>query len=246
MEWFDNSEFWELTYPFMFPDNRIEKAEDDVLFVLRLTGSVSGDVLDLCCGPGRFSIPLARMGFNVTGVDTTGFLLNIARNRASIENVRVNWVQENMRHFSRPDSFDLILSMFTSFGYFTDHRDNMKVLHNARESLRNGGKLVIELMGKETLASIFNAVTDEETEDGLLLIQRHRIEEGWKRIRNDWLLIDGTSIIGRWKFSHWVYSAFELTDMLIEAGFLDVDIYGNLEGAPYDSQSGRLVAIATA
>jgi len=47
----------------------------------------------------------------------------------------------------------------------------------------------METIGKETLASIFNQVTDEETDEGLLLIQRHRIEDGWNRIENDWLLI---------------------------------------------------------
>ena len=77
-------------------------------------------------------------------------------------------------------------------------------------------------MGKETLASIFNQVTDEETDEGLLLIQRHRIEDGWNRIENDWLLIDDGSVLGRCKFSHWIYSAAEIKNMLLDAGFPNV------------------------
>ncbi len=246
MEWFEHDDFWEMTYPFMFPETRIEKAEEDILSVLSLCGIEKGDVLDLCCGPGRFSIPLARMGYSVTGVDATDFLLNIARNRASIENVEVEWIKEDMRRFLRSRSYDLVMNMFTSFGYFQDHSDNMIVLENVNESLRQGGKFVIEVMGKETLASIFQPVTDTETDEGLLLIQRHTIESGWNRIANDWLLIDNDSVLGRWKFSHWVYSAAELKNMLQEAGFSNLEVYGNLEGSPYNSESGRLVAVATA
>lgn len=245
MEWFEKSDFWELTYPFMFPETRIDKAEQDVLSVLNLSGINEGHILDLCCGPGRFSVPLARMGFSVTGVDSTAFLLDIARNRASVEEVEIELVHEDMRVFCRPGAYDLALSMFTSFGYFKEHSDNMKVLVNLNESLRQDGKLVIEIMGKETLASIFHPVTDEETDEGLLLIQRHRIDDGWNRIGNDWLLIENEKILGRWKFSHWIYSATELKRMLEEAGFSNVDIYGNLEGGPYNSESGRLIAVAT-
>jgi len=246
VEWFENTEFWELTYPFMFPETRIEKAEEDILSILQLTGRNECDVLDLCCGPGRFSIPLARMGFNVTGVDSTHFLLSIAGNRASIEGVHIEWIEEDMRRFKKQDSFDLALNMFTSFGYFTEHSDNMKVLSNVRDSLRGNGRFVLEVMGKETLASIFHSVTDEENEEGQLLIQRHRIIDDWSRIENDWLLIENDDIIARWNFSHWVYSASELTDMLLKAGFLNVDIYGSLDGAEYDSNSSRLIAVATA
>ena len=245
MEWFEHTDFWELTYPFMFPETRIEKAEEDVHSLLKLAGLGKGDVLDLCCGPGRFAIPLARMGFSVTGVDATGYLLDIARNRASLENVEVEWIKEDMRRFRRPGSYDLVLNMFTSFGYFQDHSDNMKVLENINESLRQGGKFVMEIMGKETLASIFHPVTDSETDEGLLLIQRHRIDDGWNRIENDWLLIDNDDIRGRWKFSHWIYSATELKSMLTEAGFSKVVIYGDLEGAPYNTESGRLIALST-
>ncbi len=245
MEWFEHGDFWELTYPFMFPETRIDKAEEDVLSLLKLAGTENGDVLDLCCGPGRFAVPLARMGYHVTGVDATGFLLDIARNRASLEDVKVEWVKEDMRRFRRTGSFDLVLNMFTSFGYFHDHSDNMTVLKNVNESLRQGGKFLIEIMGKETLASIFHTVTDCETDEGLLLIQRHRIEDGWNRIYNDWLLINNDRLLGRWKFSHWVYSAAELKDMLLDAGFSNVQIYGNLEGEPYNSESGRLIAVST-
>lgn len=246
MDWFLRSDFWELTYPLMFPSTRIEKAEDDIASVLRLSGVHEGCVLDLCCGPGRFSIPLARMGFSVTALDSTEFLMDIARNRAAIEKLDVEWVLCDMREFIRSSSFDLVINMFTSFGYFHEHAENMRVLINARRSLRPGGKMVIETMGKEVLAAIFRPVTCDETDDGHLLVQKHSISSDWSRIENDWLLLQDDRLLGRWNFSHWVYSGVELRDMMLEAGFSEVSLYGDLKGVPYDSEASRLVAVATA
>ena len=244
MDWYLRSDFWEMTYPLMFPSKRIEKAEEEVSAVLHLAGLRSGNILDLCCGPGRFAIPLARMGFSVTAVDSTGFLLDIARNRARIEDLNLEWINCDMREFVRPSSFDLVMNMFTSFGYFPEHDENMKVLLNARKSIAPGGSMLIETMGKEVLASIFRAVTTDETEEGHLLVQKHSIAPDWSRIENDWMLLKDDELLGRWKFSHWIYSGMELRGMLLEAGFSRVRIFGDLEGSPYDEQASRLVALA--
>lgn len=246
MEWFEEESFWRELYPFMFPDSRMEKAEEVSDSLIELTGITEGNVLDLCCGPGRFSIAMAKRGFTVTGVDRTEYLLSMARRRASLEDLSIEWVLEDMRSFIRPDSFDLTLCMFTSFGYFGKHEENMKVLHNVRDSLRQGGKLVLELMGKEVLASIFSSISTDELENGTLLVQKHRIEDGWRRIHNKWLIIEDDRVKNRWEFSHWVYSAAELEDMLQTAEFSEMQIYGNIHGIPYDSEASRLVVIASA
>jgi len=245
MDWFLRDDFWELTYPFMFPSSRVEKAEADSDALLRLTSTESGSsVLDLCCGPGRFSVPLARRGLMVTGIDTSGFLLDIARNRVRAEDLDVELLNLDMREKVRPGGFDLVVNMFTSFGYFEDCDENMKVLVNARESLRPGGRMLLETMGKETLASIFLPATCDQTEEGHLLVQRHGISDDWTRIENDWILIHGDRLLGRWSFSHWIYSGAELRDMMLDAGFSEVRLFGDLDGSPYGPDSSRLVVMA--
>jgi SAM-dependent methyltransferase len=244
MEWFEDDRFWELTYPFMFPDDRMERAEEQADALLYLAGINRGEVLDLCCGPGRYSMAMARRGFAVTGVDRTSMLLDTARSLAAIQGLDIEWVQSDMRDFIRPGSFDLALSMFTSFGYFESHDDNLKVLRNLHDSLRPGGRLLLETMGKEILASIFRPVTTEELEDGSLLIERHTIEHGWKRISNDWLIIREDALEGRFRFSHWIYSAVEIEEMMIAAGFDFVAVHGDLDGSPYNDQARRLVIVA--
>jgi 2-polyprenyl-3-methyl-5-hydroxy-6-metoxy-1,4-benzoquinol methylase len=53
----------------MFSDERFAATPDEVSRIPALTQCTGGSVLDLCCGPGRHSIELARRGFKVTGVD---------------------------------------------------------------------------------------------------------------------------------------------------------------------------------
>src|SRR5579871_2600441 len=120
MEWFENEDFWRSFYGYMFSAERFAAAPDEVARILALTKCSGGNMLDLCCGPGRHSVEFARSGFQVTGVDKSTFLLEKAREHASKAGVSIEWVQEDMRNFVRPESFDLACSMFTSFGYFTD------------------------------------------------------------------------------------------------------------------------------
>lgn len=74
-EWFENESFWKETYNFLFPDKLFEETNEQVENVLKLVDFNGSSVLDLCCGPGRFSSLLAKKGFSVTGVDRSLFLL---------------------------------------------------------------------------------------------------------------------------------------------------------------------------
>ena len=119
-EWFDNDAFWRELYPFMFPEQRFTKTREQIEKVLALTQPSVKTALDLCCGPGRCSIALAQHGFTVTGVDKTKYLLARARSKARAKKAKIEWVQIDMRDFIRADTFNLALSMYTSFGYFDD------------------------------------------------------------------------------------------------------------------------------
>ena len=238
-EWFADDSFWESFYPVMFPAERLDSARVQVEQLLALSKFDGKDVLDLCCGPGRHSAELAAMGFNVTGVDKSDFLLSKARERSA----DVEWVHEDMRNFVRPDSYDLVINMFTSFGYFDDKDDDIRVLRNIHESLREGGVFVIDVIGKECLAKIFQPTVSYTTPDGSTLVQRHEIFDDWTRIRNEWILIQGERA-KPFAFHHTVYSAQELKDRLWTAGFGSVDIYGDLEGNEYGTDARRLVATA--
>jgi 2-polyprenyl-3-methyl-5-hydroxy-6-metoxy-1,4-benzoquinol methylase len=155
-EWFDTDSFWRDTYAFQFSQERIDGAVGEMDRAISLIKPAGNTVLDLCCGPGRCSVALAQKGFSVTGVDRTRFLLAKARSRAKQAGVTIEWVRADMRDFVRRSGFDVVLSMFTSFGYFDDKKEDAKVLRNMFASLRRGGACLIDVMGKERLARILD------------------------------------------------------------------------------------------
>lgn len=241
-EWFDDDSMWRELYPYLFPDTRMEAATGETADLIRLIRPRGKAVLDLCCGPGRFSVAFAKRKYAVTGVDRARFFLAKARARARAARVNVEWVRQDMRDFVRPGAFDLALSIFTSFGYFDDKREDHLVLRHVHESLRPGGALVIQTVGKERLARIFDPVTSATLPDGSLLVQQHEIFDDWTRIRNRWTLVRR----GRaktWTFHHTLFSGQELRDWLERAGFVDVRLYGGFGGEPYGITSPWLVAV---
>jgi SAM-dependent methyltransferase len=243
MEWFEDETFWRELYPYMFPPERFAAAPGQVDQVLSLARSSGGALLDLCCGPGRHAVEFARRGFRVTGVDRSPFLLQRARERAAETGITVEWVQADMRRFERASAFDVVCSLFTSFGYFEREDEDLEVLRHVQESLKPGGVLVLEVLGKERLARVYQPTVCAEFPDGALLLQRHEIRDDWSRVRNEWrLLKDGQ--YRTFDFEHTIYSGRELKERLLASGFPEVQLFGDLGGTAFGVDSARLVAVA--
>ena len=243
MQWFENEAFWQTFYPYMFGERKMAAAPVEVERVLALSGVERGRVLDLCCGPARHSLILAQKGFEVTGVDRSPFLLSKAR--AATAGAGVELVEADMRDFVRPAAFDLALSLFTSFGYLDTREEDLAVLRNVRASLKQGGVFVIDVTSKEYVASQRQTTHWEQLPGGGIQVSHYDVFPGWGRIRVQWLLIEGERA-RRFEFEHNVYSGHELAALLERAGFADVQIFGGLDGSPYDAAATRLVARAKA
>jgi SAM-dependent methyltransferase len=241
-EWFDDDALWRALTSLMRSKERCGDAVALLPKALKLVQPVGKDVLDLCCGFGRWAIPLAQNGFRVTGVDRTKCFLDRARAEAKSAGVRIEWVQQDMRDFVRPGAFDLALSMFTSFGYFDDKGEDLRVLRNIFSSLRPGGSLLMEMAGKEILARIFQPTTSTPLPDGGLLVERHEVFDGWSRMRNEWTFIKAGKV-RTWRFHVTIYSGQELRDRLELAGFTDVKVFGSFDGEEYGLNAQCLIAV---
>jgi 2-polyprenyl-3-methyl-5-hydroxy-6-metoxy-1,4-benzoquinol methylase len=152
-KWHEDDSFWENWGPVLFTPQRIAAAEEEMEKVIALAGLAPGArVLDLCCGIGRCSLALARRGYRVTGVDRTAGYLEQAKKQAEEEKLDIEFIRDDMRNFTRPDSFDGIICMYTSWSYFEDPEEDRQVILNACSSLKPGGVFIIQTHGKETLA----------------------------------------------------------------------------------------------
>lgn len=240
MQWFEDPRFWDGFKDMLFRPERRAAAAVEVDGLVALLGiAPPAHVLDLPCGVGRHSAELARRGFTVTGVDLHEPYLAEARSAAP----GVQWVRADMREFRRPGAFDAVINMFTSFGYFEDPGDDLRVARNAHASLRPGGTFVIETMSKEVLASRYQERRWFQLDDGAMMLEHHLVDDGWRARRSRWTLLRGAQRV-EGGFVQRLYCGTELEALLHEAGFTEVRLCGGLDGSPYGPGARSLVAVA--
>ena len=143
--WHEDPTFRGTLEGLLFPPEKLDAAADELDALLSLADVGGGRMLDVPCGVGRHAVELADRGFEVTGVDATGRYLETARRRAEEAGVDPELVGADMREFRRPEAFDLVLNVYTSFGYFEDRDDDRLTARNFHESLAEGGRLVMSL-----------------------------------------------------------------------------------------------------
>ena len=183
---------------------------------------------------------MTQRGYAVTAVDRTQFFIGKARERAGIKGLEIEFVQDDMRNFVRPAAYDLALNVFTSFGYFDDKEDDIKVLRNIHESLKPTGVCLLDMISKEWVAKYFQGTTSTLLDDGSLLVKRTGVFDDWARIRNEWILVkEGRRKV--YKFHHTIYSGQELKDRLYQIGFKHVKLFGDLDRNDYGVKAQRLV-----
>jgi SAM-dependent methyltransferase len=240
--WHSQDAFWELVAPVAFNQERLASAPAEVEQLVKLLPIAKQDrILDLCCGIGRHSLAFARAGFAVVGVDRTPRFIEQARQAAESRDLTVEFLVGDMREYCVPTSFDIVINLFGSFGYFEDPEDDRKVVEHIYASLRPGGKFLIETMGKEILARTFQARDWTETGD-LLLLSEKKVSQDWGRIQTRWIAIRGQQR-SEYRVAVRSYSAVELSSLLSACGFPAVQVYGDLEGSDYDQAAKRLVVI---
>ncbi len=100
-------------------------------------------VLDAACGKGRHAQLLAQKGFDVTGIDLS--YKNI-REAKKYENEMLTFYRHDMRNMFRTNYFDLIINIYTSFGYFESKLEDLHTMHAFALGLKKGGKLVLDFL----------------------------------------------------------------------------------------------------
>jgi SAM-dependent methyltransferase len=248
-EWFNDAGFWEQYAPVMFDDahwGEVPEVADGVTALARLDlyGAAAKSVprlLDLCCGFGRISAELARRGFAVTGVDITESYLRAAREDAAYEKLDIEYIRADARDFTRPGFFDLAVNLYISFGYFENSEDDRIVMRNVYESLKPGGVFIIETLGKEIAVRDFVEAEWFERA-GWTVLTEYEAVDSWTRLKNRWILIKDEKRIER-VFTQRLYAASELRQLMLEAGFARVEMYGSWDESPYDQNAAKLIAV---
>lgn len=224
-------------------DERVEHGPAEAAAVKKMLALKKGArVLDLCCGIGRHSVPLAKMGLDVTGLDLTEGYLEEARAAAKRARVKVRFLQGDMRELSFDSEFDAVVSLFTSFGYYDD-AVNQQVLHRIARALKPHGRLLLDVMNRDYAIRCWEPWHVEDKPAGTVMV-KHHFDTRTSRITAEWRLIKNRRLRPIGAFDLRLYSHHELAAMLQTAGLTVTAVLGGFDGEPFAFDSQRLVVVA--
>jgi SAM-dependent methyltransferase len=194
-------------------------------------------VWDLACGKGRHSIKLNSLGYRVVGTDLSEESIREASRSASDT---LDFYVHDMRTPFRINYFDAVLNLFTSIGYFNDHRDNYCVFQNVFNALKNNGVFVIDFFNSAKVKSCLVPSAKEQRGDITFMITK-RLED--KKIIKHIKFVDKGK---EYNFEEKVimYTLDDLLNYASKAGFKLKETFGNYDLDKFDEQnSDRLIAV---
>ncbi len=244
-QWFENESFWLNYGPIMFDAQRWAEASTVAESVCSIAGLKKGSsILDAGCGPGRISVELASLGMNVTGVDLIQAELDAAEESAKAEGVKLDLIKADLRNFLSEKKFDCAVNLFTSFGYCDTIEEDVKILQNIYNSLKDDGWFILENISRETAILYF---TEGEWFEraGKTVLTEFKVEGAWEGLRSKWILIDNkTGKRIEHEFVQRLYSGIEIKRLLTGIGFKSVEIYGDFDFSPYNEKARTMVVVA--
>jgi len=238
MEWYQR--WFGEDYLLVYEHRDTAEAERDVAAVVEVLGLEAGDmVLDLCCGSGRHDFPFAKRGLRIVGLDYSAELLAVA-NESRTGDRYPQFVRGDARKLPFAEgSFDAVVNMFTSFGYFCDE-ENCGLLCSMAAMLRHGGGFYIDYLNPSHVLETLVPCTTREIK-GVAIEERRTYDTDSRRVEKCIRLERGGES-KEYTESVRLYSLDEMKAILGDAGLECKGILGSSGLEQYDeSRSPRMI-----
>lgn len=218
-------------------------------FIFRTLALKTGElVFDQCCGIGRMSIPLARRGVRMIGVDLTATYVQTARRRAEAERLPCQFEVGDAFTFVCPEKCDAGINWFTSFSYSPDDALNQRQLQNLFDSLKPGGRLIMDYINISRVMMDFRQnIASRPTApalEGLIVLQENTPSFQSGMMHSDWTFIHSNGRRVEKHFSMKMYMPWDVVRLLTRCGFEAIQLFGSVEGEPFDRMAKRLIVLA--
>jgi ubiquinone/menaquinone biosynthesis C-methylase UbiE len=139
-----NYKVGELIYDANIYDGMNTQVNDLHFYKRWLPKNKAAKILELCCGTGRLTLPIAREGFDISGVDHTPSMLEKAKVKASEAGLKTVFIEADIRTLDLPDKYDLIFIPFNSIHHLYENEDLFKTLKAVRRHLKDGGFFLLD------------------------------------------------------------------------------------------------------
>jgi ubiquinone/menaquinone biosynthesis C-methylase UbiE len=241
-----------------FYDLDFGEAKADLPMLQQFAVRCGSPILELGCGTGRVLLPLVRQGQQVTGIDASPAMLDVARRKLAAEKLtaRATLVQQEMLELDVDGRFNLAFAAINTFMHLATTDDQLAALDRIYRHLNPGGLLVLDLFnpdlarlldlrGQVTLEKV---MTDPDTGRPLMRFHTDRADLGQQTIHVTFVVdeIDAQGQVQRtlFPFSIRYLFRYELELLLRHAGFEVEAIYGSYDLEEFSSDSEKMIAVA--
>lgn len=238
LEEYVESDWWRRIFNSMYlktdgdvvDDEEITRKEVD-LFSEILGLSPDEKILDLCCGQGRHSIELARRGYkNIEGLDRSHYLIQKAKKKSKKEGLAVRFREGDARKLPYPaDTFDVVMILGNSFGYFETLKDDLMVLKEVFRVLKPWGLLFIDVANGKYLKENFQPRSWEWIDKKHFVCRERSLSiEGQRLISREVVTNVEKGVLVDQFYAERLYTEENLSEVLKKAGFSDIKFHGTV------------------
>lgn len=219
------------------PRLTVEDTKKEVDFIEQnLKLKKGAKILDLACGQGRHAIELASRGYDVTGVDYSSYLLSLAKKNMKDKGVKMKFVRGDMRSLGFKNEFDVVVNLFTAFGYFHKESDHIKTLRSVCRSLKEGGIFLLDTVNPDFLKKHFIHGVARPLQEGKGMVEHFFTTD--KR----WIMRINSGKNSRVSSTR-VFDRSELKQLFNTAGFTVKKMWGNFSGNQVSNKNRRIIIL---
>lgn len=212
-------------------DNQTNTQKEVDLFSTLLRLSPEDRILDLCCGQGRHCLELARRGFkNVEGLDRSHYLIQRAKAHAKKEGLALRFREGDARRLPYPaDTFDVVMVLGNSFGYFETVQDDLRVLKEIFRVLKPWGRFLIDVTDGAYLRDHFQPRSWEWIDQNLFVCRERSLAlDGQRLISREVVTHVEKGVVVDQFYAERLYTRESLHELLKSAGFSDIVVHGEI------------------
>jgi len=229
VEWFDED------YRMLYRHRNSEDANEQVQLIIdTLNPRKDMTILDLGCGEGRYTAIFKKKGYKVYGLDLSETLVTYGKKR----DPQLDLVVGDMRAI--PGHFDLILSLFTSFGYFDKDEENEQALNSVYRSLNPGGIYWLDFLNALYVEKNLVPESHSRLSSGIEVTEKRKITDG--RIIKD-IYFRSNGVNKYYRESVRLFSRECLEKMFRKTGFRVQECFGDYHGNPCTSDTERTILV---
>ena len=207
-------------------------------------------ILELCCGTGRLTLPIAKEGYDISGVDYTASMLEQAKIKASQEGLAIEFIEADIRTLDLPEKYDLVFIPFNSIHHLYKKEDLFRALKAVKNHLKEGGLFLLDCFNPNIQFIVEGekeqkVIAEYSTSDGREILIKHkmRYENTTQINRIEWYYYINGQFDSMQNLDMRLFFPQELDAYLEWKGFEIIHKFGNFTEEAFKDDSEKQIFV---